>query len=230
MMKLDVFIPGELVDLCVPTAAFAAESEWYSWFNDFRITRFLDQGVFPNTRQAQVDFFEREMSKRLLLMISSESSCVGVISLSCIDMAKRSAQIAIVMDNAAAGRKAPMLALEAMALVTEHGFVSMGLRRIWAGQHVELAGWQQRLELIGYRLEGCHRESFVKGSKVDNAVAIAALASDFGVLSERRGRLWDSYEEMRRRVKALPKRSFSDQLWAFFDDAFEKYYEEVFSL
>ena len=33
-MKLDVFIKGDLIDLCIPTVEFARESDWYSWFNN----------------------------------------------------------------------------------------------------------------------------------------------------------------------------------------------------
>ena len=58
--KLDVFIKGEMIDLCIPTKEFAEKSDWYSWFNDPKINRFLDQGLFPNDRDLQVAFFEQQ--------------------------------------------------------------------------------------------------------------------------------------------------------------------------
>ena len=38
MKKLDVYISGETMDLCIPTLEFAKESQWYSWFNKPRLS------------------------------------------------------------------------------------------------------------------------------------------------------------------------------------------------
>ena len=43
MKKLDVFLAGETVDLCIPTIEFAKNSQWYSWFNNKKLTRYLDR-------------------------------------------------------------------------------------------------------------------------------------------------------------------------------------------
>ena len=70
-MKLDIFIKGEKIDLCIPTREFALNSKWYSWFNDPKINTFLEQGVFPNSPTQQLEFFESQEKKkdRLLLII-----------------------------------------------------------------------------------------------------------------------------------------------------------------
>ena len=57
MKKLDVYISGETMDLCIPTLEFAKESKWYSWFNNPKLTRYLEQGLFPTTPEAQEEFF-----------------------------------------------------------------------------------------------------------------------------------------------------------------------------
>ena len=80
---LDVFIPGELVDLAIPTAQFAKGSTWYSWFNDRDITKFLEQGVYPNTSNDQLLFFKNIPNHRIvLIMVDKEGRNIGVISLS----------------------------------------------------------------------------------------------------------------------------------------------------
>ena len=68
-MKLDVFISGEQIDLCIPTEEFARDSDWYTWLNNKQITRFLYHGAMPNTANTQLDFFKKENSSRLLLII-----------------------------------------------------------------------------------------------------------------------------------------------------------------
>ena len=56
-MLLAVYISGETMDLCIPTLEFAKESKWYSWFNNPQLTRYLEQGLFPITPEAQEEFF-----------------------------------------------------------------------------------------------------------------------------------------------------------------------------
>ena len=85
MEKLDVFIEGELVDLCIPTPEFAKNSEWYSWFNNPETNKYLDQGAFPNTREDELLFYQTEHNRRLLLVVTDKESVpLGVISLSFI--------------------------------------------------------------------------------------------------------------------------------------------------
>ena len=132
-MKLDVFIKGELIDLCIPTVEYARESKWYSMFNNPKINRFLEQGAFPTTADDEVAFFQAERSKRLILIVvDKEGNDLGVISFSFINYQKRRADIAMVLNEEP---REPLAGLEAMARMLEHGFTLMGLERISAGQH-----------------------------------------------------------------------------------------------
>lgn len=229
-MLLDTFIKGEQIDLCIPTKEFANTSSWYSWFNDPKITRFLDQGVFPNTPFLQLKFFEEEFNKRLLLVISNKKTYIGIISLSNIDLIKKSAELAIVVNNSLDPRRSPMLALEAVARITEHGFKIMGLKRISAGQHYKLEGWQQRMELLGYRVEGIKTNSFIKGDEVADSINIAVTYNDYLVLLKKRITYWDSHEKMFQRIKNLPSEKFVYKLRELFDLEGVKYYLKVFDL
>ncbi|MFC1748544.1 GNAT family N-acetyltransferase [Pseudomonadota bacterium] len=227
MKKLDVFIKGELVNLCVPTPEFTRESDWYSWFNDTDVTRFLDQGIWPNTQAKQVEFLENSGDDRLILIIEYGGLYVGVVSLSNINFLKRWADIAIVIRKSRMKKYDNLIPLEAMARITEHGFSTMNLNRISAGQHVKLASWQQRLELIGYRLEGVKRGGFVKGAETADAVWIATKREDFDRLVKYRGKFWDGTVKMKNRIELLPKRKFMDSLVKFMTDEGEKYYKRI---
>ena len=72
----DIFIEGTTVDLCVPTEHIAYHSNWYNFFNQKRITKLLEQGLFPNTREDQVEFLKSEKAsrKRLLLLIITKNN------------------------------------------------------------------------------------------------------------------------------------------------------------
>src|SRR6056300_1501143 len=98
--KLEIFISGELVDLSIATADFAENSNWYNWFNSTELTRFLYQGVYPNTREDQLTFFKSIPNDRLVLVIvDKKGRNIGVISLSSINPIQKSCDIALVVSN-----------------------------------------------------------------------------------------------------------------------------------
>jgi len=230
--ELDVFLPGELVDLCIPTSDFALKSNWYNWFNDRNLVKYLEQGVFPNTRKKQLEYFESIPGSRLVLIIVDKKAApIGVISLSSINHQKKNCDVALVVSDDGDKRLKSFVGLESMALITAHAFELLGMQRVNAGQHIKLAGWQNRLELIGYQLEGLHINGFVEGNKSDDGVSIAASRDSYEYLASRReGSLWDNYENMRRRVKSLPNKTYLDILINIYENDRKEYYKNIYSL
>ena len=60
-MKFETFIKGEVVNLVLLTEEIAAKTDWYSWFNDQKLTKLLKQGYFPNTPEDQVLYFKKTL-------------------------------------------------------------------------------------------------------------------------------------------------------------------------
>ena len=229
--KLDIFISGELVDLCIPTAQFAYESNWYTWFNDPGLTRYLEQGIYPNTCKLQKEYFEGLDNKRLTLIIQNKKSVpIGVISLSAINFQKRTCDIALVVSEDGEKRTKPFESLESMALMSAHAFEKVGMNYIYAGQHIALKGWQNRLELIGYKLDGVHSNRFIKGNHTADNMYISFSKEDYDFICSERGKLWDSFSSMRARLKCLPKVSYCEELVEFQKVVRFNYYKSIFSL
>ena len=227
-MDLDVFIQGELIDLCIPTPEFAKDSDWYSWFNNPEINKYLEQGAFPNTREDELSFYQNEHNKRLLLVIEDKkNNPIGIISLSFINFAKRQADIAIVMSDKP---RVPFCALEAMARITEHAFKVMGLYRIHGGQHQGLHLWGNMMELIGYRNEGIWVNGFIKGAERSNAHRFSINIEDYKTIVNNRGSLWDSNANMFKRFRNMPKNDYVTQLYNFYKEVREPYYQTIFEL
>lgn len=230
MEKLDIFIPGETIDLCIPTREFARDSDWYSWVNDRKINKYLYQGLFPNTREKQLEFFESQKDSRIILIVSNRKDYLGIISLSNIDLVTKKASVAIVINPEIDFFNSPIIAMEALARITEHGFTAMALNRISAGQHIKLAGWQKRMELLGYRVEGINRDEFVRGRDVADAMSVAATYVDYLKIIDQRGKYWDSADKMKKRIESLPKNGFVDKLSAFFKEEGNTYYKKILRL
>ncbi len=231
--SLEVFIEGVVVDLAVPTSAFAKGNTWFRWLNEPTITRYLrDQGVFPNSKEKQEAFFLGLEQNRLVLVPQTKQGTPrGIVSLSKIDWPSKSCDFAIILDSRIEPTTSPLAALEACALIVEHALEKMGLERIQAWQHADLAPWQQRLELIGFRLEGIHRKWFTKGAESTDSMSIAATKDDVNLIrTHRGGQLFDSPEKMLKRIKALPHKSLKHRLDTFVSETADVYYEEIFRL
>lgn len=229
---MDIFIPGELVDLAIPTEDFAGGDTWYKWSNNTSMNKYLEQGVFPNTKSSQIKFFKSIGEDRLALIVQNKKGIpIGIVSLSYIDYKKRMCDFAIVIDSKVDHSIAGYAALEASARIVQHGFEALGVKRINAGQHIDLFRWQQRLELIGFRFEGHHKNKFVKGNHIADSITIALIYDDFyGLIKNRGGNLWDSSEEMKKRIQALPKESIRSKFLKEFSVEMEDYYKLIHKL
>lgn len=230
---LDVFIKGIGVDLAIPTLAFSRGDTWYRWLNDPIVTRYLaDQGLFPNTPDRQEAYFLNLDETRLVLVAQTKQGVPrGIVSLSHVNLRRRQADFALIFDHRVEPRSLPVAALEASALMLEHGVDKLGLQRIQGSQHCELARWQQRRELLGFRLEGIQRLGFTKGSESADLLIAATSADDINAIRERRGgKLFDCPDKMRDRIAALPTESMNKELHRFFSGIGEDYYQRVFQL
>jgi RimJ/RimL family protein N-acetyltransferase len=229
--KLELFIKGENIDLCVPNEEFAMNSRWHKWFNDPKTSRFLEQGIFPNTKQDQISFFNSlNDQNRLSLIISDRKHYIGTISLSSINLYKRTADIAMLIGEKSTCKNASLFAIEAMSLITAYGFNTIGLKRISAGQHVKLTKWQVKLELLGYRVDGIKTLGFIKGDEEADSVTISVVKNDFNKIVSKRGKLWDNDLAMKKRIDQMVDEPFVKKLSNFMKTVGEEYYNSVFRL
>ena len=232
MIKIEPFIIGENVNLCKPDKKFAAESEWYNWFNDPENTKYLDQGEEINTPENQLNFF-LSIKNRFILIIQDKKSkkYLGTVSLSNINNKKKTCELAIVRDLKLNKFSSPLSSLESVSLITEYAFEKMGIRIISAGQHINLKKWQNQMELAGYKLEGLHTDRFYKFGKEADSVSIACNIKDYRHIKKIRKKFWDGNQKMFKRYKQLRKiEKFSDKFVRFFDKERENYYKKIFEL
>lgn len=224
------FIEGESVNLCVPNDIAIDRDGWANWFNDPKTTRFLDQGLFPNTKPQQKEFLDNlEDKNRLALLIKpkDQSQVIGVVSLSNIDFIRSSANISIVIGEQLKTRN--LYALESMALITEHGFEKLGMQRIAAGQaYPDLSKWNKWMELIGYRAEGILRSKFVKGHVRKSVITLSCLYEDYlEIKNVRDEEYWPGSEKIFQLIKALPQDGYADILNKAIQDTSESYFKSL---
>ena len=225
----EIFIPGETVDLVIPSLRAISQDNWHSWFNDPETTRYSNYGLFPNTPQKQIDFLsslQEPNCRRLVLLIMPKNvdHAVGVVSLSNIDFIHRSAETAVVIGERPTAKKSMFWAMEAKARIVQHGFETLGLRRIGGAQTMPLAVWQNYQLLFGFRPEGAARASFARGHEVFDRVTSSCIYDDYlRVKNLREGNYWPGAANLLKLMRSVPRVSVAKLVQEAINDVVEDF-------
>jgi hypothetical protein len=197
-----IFIKGEKIDLCAPEESDFCE--WANWFNDQKITQFLEQGKYPNTINLQKNFYKKELdNNRFIVLVKTKSrKLLGVISLSDIKFDRKSCQVSYVIPKKSIDAK--FAALEALALVVEHAFIRLGMEVVWSGHaYPGLRNWIIKTGLLGFRINGLLPCEFVHGTFVSDAVRTSITKDKFNKLIKQRGQLWPGQQVVSKLVNSI---------------------------
>lgn len=218
--KIDVFISGETIDLCVASDDDWVINQWYKWFNDENVTTYLGQGVFPNTIEQQKEFLKNAGKDRLILMIrpKNENFFIGVISLSSISFSQRQCDTAMVIGKQLDHKDSMYFGLEAKALITQHAFEKLGMERVNSSQVTDLIKWQRTQILFGFQVEGIQRKRFRKGYTSYDVMVSSCLLEDYLVIREERGSYWPGKSTLYRMMRELPRCQLIENLISYLKD------------
>lgn len=201
------FIIGEKIDLCIPQEIDFPQ--WASWFNNPNVTRYLDQGLYPNTTEDQKQWYERaKQDGRLVLLVKTKNSkLLGVTSISEVNYRNRSCQISNVTPIKS--KDAILAPLEARALMVKHAIENMGLEKVWASNcFPDLKAWALTYKTLGFKVEGFSYRAFVKGKTISDTIRLSLLHDDYYTLKDRRGgNIWLGEIEMLSLVKNSKSKS-----------------------
>lgn len=230
--NFDVFLSGETVDLCAPSDDAWALDQWYKWFNKPEITKYLVQGVYPNTKKAQKTYLDAiaQNPSRIVLLIKPKKHdyFIGVASLSSIDPVMRQCDFAMVIGEQTSGGDSLFYGMETKCLMTEHAFENVGVERINSTQAAELIRWQRWQILFGYQIEGLLRRKFRKGRMVYDTLASSCLLDDYLKIKELRdGIFWPGKASMFELLKKLPKETLIDELIAWLPQKQQAYMNSI---
>lgn len=140
------------------------EGDWYSWFNNSKVTVYQNKKIFPNTREKQKEYFEKIQNSCtdvvLALIDVQTDKHIGNVGLHHIDWVHRSAELGIVIgDSDFWGKK---YGRQAWKMITDYGFKTLNLHRICAIVMVENASSVKCAEAAGFIREGEIKDYFYK--------------------------------------------------------------------
>lgn len=163
----DIFIRGTLLYLTVLKEEDIHNSGWYGWFNNETTTEYMQQHVFPNTKEQQLNFYRSAIANsatkiQLGILPKRAESIIGVVSLSNIDLINRKAEFAIMIGESKVQGKG--YGTEAAKLILKHGFERLGLHKIYLGVHGEHHAAIKSYQKSGFVVDGVLRDDiFLKG-------------------------------------------------------------------
>lgn len=156
-------------------------SNYFLWFGDQEVTKFNSHGLFPMYKKSMEDYIDRcENDKDLLvfaIMDNSNPKHIGMVSFQRIDNINRSAEFAIVIGEKDYWGKG--FATEVLQKLFEHGFMKLGLNRIWSGTSILNKGMIKSFEKLGMKQEGIYRQGQFLNGKFEDIVAYAILRSEW---------------------------------------------------
>lgn len=138
------------------------DGDYFQWLNDYEVTKFLESGRFPNTKDAMEEFYrDAALSGKnaFFAIIDKETDkYIGNIKLGPIDWYHRKASIGSMIGNKQYWGKG--YSTEAIKLVVDYGLIRLGLNKLWAGVAANHEASRRAYEKAGFVLEGRSKGSF----------------------------------------------------------------------
>lgn len=157
------------------------DGNYFQWLNDQTITRWMRQGIFPNSYEAMVAFYDcQAMSKTdivFAIVVKEQDRHIGNLGLHSINYVFRSAEIGIIIGESDCWGKG--YAAEAIALLADHCFTRINLNRIAAGAVDENVGSIRAFEKAGFRREGVSRQAYFCEGKYHDCINLSLLHSEW---------------------------------------------------
>jgi RimJ/RimL family protein N-acetyltransferase len=168
-------------------AEIVEESNWYNWFNDEHLTKYMQKHYYPNTKDLQLDYFRKSIennSKRVQCGIyhKADKMLIGTVSLNSIDFINRNCELSIIIGD----RKSQNLnaLVDAHKLMLRHAFDTLNLNRVYGGSVIKEIN-MLFCRALGYTNEGVSKNHVYKNGKYLDLYRFAILSDQYLALRDK---------------------------------------------
>ena len=154
----------------------------YAVFSDPEVMRFWSHVAWPHRDEASIYLeaihrgFEQGDLFQWGIALRGDDQLIGTTTLYAIDHAQGRAELGFALAREHWGRR---YAREALTVLLDHAFSSLGLRRIEADVDPRNQGSLNTLEALGFRREGYLRQRWRVAGEIQDSVLMGLLASDW---------------------------------------------------
>lgn len=170
----NAYIVGKNIYLRNPTEQDVL-GKWHEWFSDEETTKYIGDRYWPNSREAQEEFYRNSIGSksRLLLSIIDKATDkhIGACSLSNISWVHRYADMGLVIGEKE--YRSGANAFECCSLLLRTAFIRLNLQNVRGG-HVRVNEYTQKLlKVLRFEMVGTYKEMFwVDGKYEDYLIAM----------------------------------------------------------
>jgi len=154
---------------------------YFQWFNDQEITRFMRHGSFPNSEIKAKEFFLRISSSEndivLAIICIEDSKHIGNLGLHNINWLYRTAELGIIIGEKEYHGKS--LAKEAMRLLLNHAFYRLNLHRVYLITDSNNKCAINAFEKSGFIKEGLLRQDCFRNGRYVDSIFMGCLLEDY---------------------------------------------------
>lgn len=160
-----------------PLTTDDATDAYLGWLNDHEVTRGLETGVFPSTKESLIDFIRKTSQSRdnIIFAIVDKSSGkhIGNIKLGNINWVHRHGELGILIGDKTAWGKG--FGTDACGLLVKYAFEKLNLRKVWLAVFSNNPAAIAIYQKLGFEEEGRLKEHVFS----DGAFADKLLMSVF---------------------------------------------------
>lgn len=186
-MNYDIFIAGKEIDLIVLNEDLAQNSNWFQWFNDEKVTAFMQRHYYPNTASQQVEYYKNSISGNSTrvqcgILQKMDNVLIGSIALNSIDFINRNTELSVLIGE----KKYHNLSylVEAHRLMLRHAFETMNLYRVYGGSAIKEVD-SLFCRALGYTREGVLRKHIYKNGVYLDSYLFGILKEDYDELKQK---------------------------------------------
>ncbi len=157
------------------------EGDYYQWLNDQEVTRWMQNGIFPNSAESMLDYYQSVTSSRtdmlLAIITKDEERHIGNIGLSHLNQLFRSAEIGILIGDKNSWGKD--YGTEAISTMAGHAFRRMNLNRVYAGAVADNIGCIKAFEKAGFIQEGISRQAYYCEGEYRDCINLSLIRNEW---------------------------------------------------
>jgi RimJ/RimL family protein N-acetyltransferase len=174
------FLRGQRVSLR-PLTPGDLDGPYVEWLNDAEVTRYLETGTFPSTREMLAEYVRRvttdERNVMLAVIANDTGRHIGNVKLGPIHWVHRTAAMGIMIGEKASWGRG--YGREAVSLIVQYGFFRLGLHRITLGVFADHAAAIRIYERLGFKVEGTLREELFRDGRFHDKLVMGVLREEF---------------------------------------------------
>ena len=157
------------------------EGNYFQWLNDQEVTRWMQNGIFPNSAESMLDYYQHTAVSRsemvLAIILAENDRHIGNIGLHNIHPTFRTAEIGILIGEKDVWGQG--YGTEAIKLLSSHAFTRLNLNRVGAGAVAKNIGSIRAFEKAGFTREGISRELYFCQGHYEDCVHLGLLRSEW---------------------------------------------------